>query len=577
MKRIFISLLAITSLISTAFAGGIVTNTNQSAAWVRTLVRDAAIDADAVYFNPAGVARMKDGFFIEVDNQSIFQTKTINNEYANLNNGEYIGDVKAMVFPSAYLGYKKGNFAVHGGFAIVGGGGSAEYKTGLPSFEKDISDIPDKLTASGIPTTQYSSDIYFAGTSAYMGFQLGASYKINDFIAVGVGGRYIIGKNTYEGHIRDIMINPTFTNAGFTGTMVSAPTFFSTMETYLTGVSGMASGAAADLDPYIATAGGYTPAQLVAYGMMTQEDADKITNGYTALGGNPTGLTLSQLQTGFSDFATFYTEKASAMGANADATGNVEVDAEQTGTAFTPFIGVDLSMMDGNLGVAIKYEHKTAMTMKNKTTIDGSGMFPDGEEVPADMPALLTVGVRYNIMDNFRTQIGFHYYMDKAAKYGKQRYMLNPAYVEDGPYRKYIPEEYVTNGEKDVMMSDGSIGTYLDKNSFELGVSLEYDVAKNISLSGGYLYASTSPTLAYQTDMGYTLVSQTFGFGGIAHVSDKFDINLGISYTSYSDGDNTFDYSDPLSTTGGTISTKELYDKKTTVFAIGFGYRFGKE
>jgi len=34
---------------SGVFAGGIVTNSNQSAYWVRTLVRDAAIGADAVY------------------------------------------------------------------------------------------------------------------------------------------------------------------------------------------------------------------------------------------------------------------------------------------------------------------------------------------------------------------------------------------------------------------------------------------------------------------------------------------------------------------------------------------------
>ena len=43
-------------------AGGIVTNTNQSATWVRTMVRDASTGIDAVYFNPAGLVKLNDGF-----------------------------------------------------------------------------------------------------------------------------------------------------------------------------------------------------------------------------------------------------------------------------------------------------------------------------------------------------------------------------------------------------------------------------------------------------------------------------------------------------------------------------------
>jgi long-subunit fatty acid transport protein len=363
------------------------------------------------------------------------------------------------------------------------------------------------------------------------------------------------------------MINPTYPAAGFTGAMVSAPTFFTTMQTASTNAATKATNAASGMQPIITGGGGgLTFAQAQGAGIITAAQRAQMEGGLLQLSqGQITqaqidAMTISQAQGTYTNFATSYTTNAATMGVYAGRTADMEVDAEQKGTSFTPIVSVDLNLLEGNLGIALKYEHKTPLEMKNSTKVDGSGMFPDGEKTPAEMPSLITAGIRYNILDNFRTSVGFHYYMDKGAKYGKVNYANG---------------EFVTNGEE-TTLPDGTKGAYLDKNSFELGIALEYDVAKNISLSGGYLYASTSPTLAYQTDLGYSLKSQTVGFGGIAHVSENLDINLGASYTVYSDGDKTFKYSDPASTTGGTIDVKELYDKKTTIFSIGLGYRFGK-
>ena len=53
MRRV-VSILFVFSLVgSLLMAGGIVTNTNQSAAYMRTLNRNAVTDVDAAYFNPA--------------------------------------------------------------------------------------------------------------------------------------------------------------------------------------------------------------------------------------------------------------------------------------------------------------------------------------------------------------------------------------------------------------------------------------------------------------------------------------------------------------------------------------------
>ncbi|NTV78917.1 MAG: hypothetical protein HGA25_07260, partial [Clostridiales bacterium] len=44
-------------------AGGLVTNTNQSAMYTRLQNRNASTDIDAVYFNPAGLTKLGNGFF----------------------------------------------------------------------------------------------------------------------------------------------------------------------------------------------------------------------------------------------------------------------------------------------------------------------------------------------------------------------------------------------------------------------------------------------------------------------------------------------------------------------------------
>ena len=72
MRKIYTLFLA-AGISGQLLAGGIVTNTNQSAQFIRTMSRNASTDIDAVYFNPAGLVRMDDGFHFALHNQTIFQ------------------------------------------------------------------------------------------------------------------------------------------------------------------------------------------------------------------------------------------------------------------------------------------------------------------------------------------------------------------------------------------------------------------------------------------------------------------------------------------------------------------------
>lgn len=189
-------------------SGSIVTNTNQSAIYLRHFARGASTDIDAVYYNPAGTARLSDGFHIALHNQTVFQEKTVINEFPLLNADKYVGEVKVPVFPSFFAVYKVNNLAISFGFGPNAGGGSADYATGLPSFEIPISVVPVVLASPpyNLAVTGYDADIAFSGKSVYYGFQLNVSYALVDFIAVGAGVRYISALNTYEGHIRDVML-----------------------------------------------------------------------------------------------------------------------------------------------------------------------------------------------------------------------------------------------------------------------------------------------------------------------------------------------------------------------------------
>lgn len=225
MKRSLIFTVLILCSIHMVFAS-FVTNTNQSALFYRLLSRNHSTDIDATYYNPAGLTQLSNGWHIALHNQTIFQEKTVINEFPFLNNSTYIGEVNVPVFPNFYMVYKKDNLALSFGFGPNAGGGTADFSDGLPSFEAPISLLPYMLTSMGLPTTKYSADIAFKGTSVFYGFQLNASYAVNEVFSVAAGARYIQAVNKYEGGIKNIMINPTHPLINPNGSMLPAAQFF---------------------------------------------------------------------------------------------------------------------------------------------------------------------------------------------------------------------------------------------------------------------------------------------------------------------------------------------------------------
>ncbi len=472
---------------SSLFAGGIVTNTNHSTAFVRMMCRDATLGFDAVYYNPAGLTTLNDGFHLSLSNQYIWQNKTISNTYEGLLNTprNYSGKVKAPFFPGGYATYKTGKIAISLGFNPIGGGGSAEFAEGLPSFEMPISDLIPMLRSqltpldlgvveAGLPDPGfrnvggYNAEIYFEGTSVFLGTQINFSYEINDYVSIAIGGRYVAAKNTYQGYIRNVTIN--------------------TPEAY----------------------GGTQPAGDYLRTVASSPFADENTVALL----NTTAGMLDQ------------------------STANSEVNTEQTGTGFTPIISMNI-VPSKQFNVAIKYEFQTKLELETKL-IDGQGggIYLEGEKVIADMPSLLSLGMTYKPVDEFLITAGTHYYLDKNVDYDSSSEidinMIDKNYIEIALGLEYTLNKQLSisagwlsgiNGTNDNYQSD--LNYSLSYNS--IGGGLAYHINSMIQLELGASYVKyIDGSKDFQHNMGGTglmlPVTETYS-------KDAFSIALGINFS----------------------------------------------
>lgn len=214
------SLLAasIIALAGNAFAGGYLTNTNQSIYFLRNPARDAAIGIDGVYYNPAGAAFYNDGFHIQFNWQNAHQKRDAYASYGQLFalnkenppsmtdfGREFTGRVDVPIQPSLFALYNTGDWSFQMGFGVIGGGGNCEFEHGVGMFEALVGSGGQTLAQGfGAPTAQYSFDGYVNGKSYYFGLTLTAARKLSENLSVSLGLRGIYYTGNYLGHIRDI-------------------------------------------------------------------------------------------------------------------------------------------------------------------------------------------------------------------------------------------------------------------------------------------------------------------------------------------------------------------------------------
>lgn len=203
MKKIITSIV-LSSLAFTSFAGGLLTNTNQSASFVRNPARYASLETDAIYFNPAGTAFFEKGWRISANWQMVWQNRDIT---SHIDNKQYGAKIYVPVMPSLLASYSTGKWSFSGFFGIPGGGGNCNFDKGLPMFNQLGNGFKDLLPI--ISGAQATGDAYsaFQSTQYVFGLQLGAAYRIIDNLSAYVGVRGNYTSATYNGGINFDGIN----------------------------------------------------------------------------------------------------------------------------------------------------------------------------------------------------------------------------------------------------------------------------------------------------------------------------------------------------------------------------------
>lgn len=459
---------------STTFAGGLLTNTNQNVAFLRNPARDAVIAIDGVYSNPAGVAFLPKGFHLSLNWQAAWQKREMissapfygfnQNNKGITENGltynKYVGTAFAPVIPSFQAAYViNDKWSVSAQFAVGGGGGKCEFDNGLPMFEQLVGGQMGSTIAGAVPYS-YGFNQNLIGEQYFYGIQVGATYKICDKVSVFAGARGIIAKSGYEGAISNITVN-----------------------------GNGASVYATQMNQAIAAA-----QQFAAAGDLAN--------------------------------AQYYQTLATKAGTAAAIMSDYNLDCQQSGLGITPILGVDVNL--GKLNLAAKYEFRTKIELENESnnTANVDALMPayaNGAKVRSDIPALLTLGAQYSVMDNFRLMGGFHYYFDKDAK--------------------------------------GS-ATNVAHNTWEVTFGTEYDVNKWLTLSCGgqrtkYNFGSD------MQDTNFNISSYGLCLGAKAQLCKVLAMNIGYMHSFY--GSKEIERGNGIT---------DRYTRKNDVVGIGLDFKF---
>ena len=440
---------------TTATAGGILTNTNQSIDFLRNPARDAAIGLDGVYSNPAGVAFLPEGFHLGINWQYARQTRTIvsNNpvfalgrKNQGLTKKTFEGVADAPFIPSVQAAYNKGNWSMQFNFSVPGGGGSCEFADGLGSFESVVGNIAGMLQPLG--ATGYDMDGYMEGRNYYFGFQLGAAYKITPDLSVYGGLRLLYGTATYKAKISNIMVNTA-------GGYLDFGNFLQGAETTIDGGISQVNAGIAQYE----AAGAPVPAELTA--QKAQLEGTK--------------QSLNALQK--------YSQ-------------GVNLLCNQSSVGVAPIIGIDYRV--GRFNFAAKYEFKTEIRMKNESTVNEASEIPavnkfrDAEKIDEDSPAQLAVGAMWNITDDVRLNLGYHHFYDKNV-----HWYNNTQDLLDGGTNEYlagaewdITDKLTVSGGTqftryqltDAFMNDMSFVV----NSYSFGFGFNYKASDVVTLKAAY-------------------------------------------------------------------------------------------
>jgi len=192
---------------------------NQSAEYVRTQSRNASLDADAAFYNPAGTAFMKrKGLYVMFSSQTLYARKDssfrlwgiqpegqpwsltteLGNPYFYSTDNRYLvpksypAEIIAPVLPDFDLIYKGENWAAYLYVAVTQAAPGLTFKNGTPDLDLALLTLNEAyVTTLGQTLDRVIRKSYARRTEQYLSGTVGGSYAFLDWLSAAISFRYI--------------------------------------------------------------------------------------------------------------------------------------------------------------------------------------------------------------------------------------------------------------------------------------------------------------------------------------------------------------------------------------------------
>ena len=467
IKKLVLSFVFTAFGAATMMAGGLLTNTNQSASFLRQISQDATIDITSNIHNPAGAAFLSNGFHLSLNLQNAKQTREVDTTFPlfayNFNNNKpthfYKGDAYAPVIPSFQFAYVKDKWSVSANFALNGGGGKCEYDEGLGTFEALYAAQIYSSVAAALGQTNaaygstlafggYDINAYMKGRQYYFGFAVGGTYKITNNLAGYVGLRGVYATCNYNGWVEDVK---------------------------------------AKVVP------GTSPVDAAIISTVQQQVDGQLAQAALSLNCDQKGFGVTPI-----------------IGIDWKINEHWNVAAKYE--------------FKTRLRLKNKTEMNdyTAQVAQSNATLD---QFADGKKVASDVPAFFAVGAQYSPISKLRINAGYHFYDDcHATAYGDKQELIDGGTWEITGGAEYDICKLVTISAgwqttnydlRDEYMNDLSFTT----SSNSIGGGIRLNVTERTSIDLGYmqtLYSTrdvVTETQAGKKTDSYTRTNRVIGLG----------------------------------------------------------------
>ncbi len=205
------------------------------------------------------------------------------------------------------------------------------------------------------------------------------------------------------------------------------------------------------------------------------------------------------------------------------------VDYEEEADGWGGIMGVNLSLSE-NFNIGLRYETKTELELETRVRRDDLGLLENGEKMRRDLPAILALGISWNVTPRLRTEFGFTRYQNSGATW----------------------DDFVLSSADERIKGSG----------YEAGIALEYAFSDRFKGSAGYMLTDTGISPDNMSAEQPELNAHSISAGFLFETSPALSLNFGVMRSFYSNA-----------TTSSGIS----YDKEVLILAMGFQYRFSAE